>query len=53
MATRVGEARRKLLLRTFGSLQGVRGASVEELSALGGISQRLARKIVDHLAGRE
>jgi excinuclease ABC subunit C len=48
----VGEARRKLLLRTFGSLQGVRGASVEQLAALDGISARLARGIVDHLAGR-
>ena len=49
----VGEARRKLLLRTFGSLQGVRGASVEELAALDGISASLARGIVDHLAGRD
>ena len=48
----VGPAKRKALLRTFGSLEGVRQASVEQLMALEGISPELARRIADHLAGR-
>jgi excinuclease ABC subunit C len=47
----VGAARRKALLRRFGSVAGVRQASVEELAALPGIGPELARTIRDHLAG--
>ncbi len=49
----VGPARRKLLLKTFGSVEGVRRASVEELGALPGIGPSLARTILDHLAKRD
>ena len=46
----VGDARRKALLKKFGSVQGVARASVEELAAVSGISAGLARTIADHLA---
>ncbi len=45
----VGAARRKALLKTFGSVRGVREASLEQLAAVPGISAELARRIVDHL----
>jgi excinuclease ABC subunit C len=45
----VGPAKRKALLRTFGSLAGVKAASVEELAQVPGISGELAAAIVDHL----
>ena len=46
----VGAARRKALLRRFGSVQGVARASVEELAAMPGIGPDLARRILDQLA---
>ncbi len=42
----VGPARRKALLRVFGSVQGVRAASVEELAAVPGIGPDLAAAIL-------
>jgi excinuclease ABC subunit C len=45
----VGPAKRKTLLRTFGSVAGVKKASVEELMALTGISPMLAKTIAEHL----
>jgi excinuclease ABC subunit C len=41
----VGPARRKRLLRHFGSVKGVRGASVDELAEVPGITEKLARAI--------
>jgi len=41
----IGPERRRLLLREFGSLEGIREASEEDLAALPGISQELARRI--------
>ncbi len=46
----VGPARRKVLLRRFGSVIGVGRASVEELAAVRGISTELALTIREHLA---
>ena len=46
----VGEARRKALLRHFGSLKRVRVASVEELTQVPGIISSLAEAIHRHLA---
>ena len=46
----VGPARRRKLLRTFGSAAGVRRASVGELAAVPGISHELAAAIKDALA---
>jgi excinuclease ABC subunit C len=46
----VGPARRKALLRRFGSVAGVAAASVEELAGIPGISMQLARTIRDRLS---
>jgi len=48
---RIGPAKRKALLRRFGSVVGVERASVEELSAITGITPELARAILEHLSG--
>jgi excinuclease ABC subunit C len=45
----VGPQRRKQLLQQFGSLAGIREASVDELSALPGFSEKLAHAIKAHL----
>jgi excinuclease ABC subunit C len=42
----IGEAKRRVLLQTFGSLQGVRDASLESIAALPGFGQKTAEKIV-------
>ncbi|MEO0651172.1 MAG: excinuclease ABC subunit UvrC, partial [Planctomycetota bacterium] len=47
----VGEAKRKALLRAFGSVVGVKQASVEQIAALPTIGPELARTIVEHLHG--
>ena len=47
----VGPAKRKALLKRFGSVAGVREASVEELARIPGISAGLAQVIRDHLGG--
>jgi excinuclease ABC subunit C len=49
----VGAARRRQLLQTFGSLEGVRNASPEAIAALPGFSLRNAQRIFDLLHGRQ
>ncbi len=51
----IGPARRQKLLRHFGSVKGVKRASVEELSAVETIGDELARSIFDalHSAGKD
>ena len=46
--TGVGPSRRRLLLERFGSLAGVRLATVEEIAALPSFSIRLAERILNH-----
>jgi len=46
----VGPARRKALLKHFGSLKRVRAATVEELAEVEGVSATLARVIHEHLS---
>ena len=45
----VGPTKRRLLLERFGSLAGVRSASVAELASVPGFSARLAERILGHL----
>lgn len=45
----IGPRRKRNLIRRFGSVEGIRRASLEELSAAKGISPTLARKIKEHL----
>jgi excinuclease ABC subunit C len=45
----VGPARRRALLERFGSLAGVRLASVDEVAAVPGFSSRLAERVLHHL----
>jgi excinuclease ABC subunit C len=45
----VGPRRRRLLLERFGSLAGVRSASVSELATVPGFSTRLAERVLSHL----
>lgn len=47
----IGDERRKLLLRKFGSVAHIAGASVDEIAALKGISKALALLIHDRLKG--
>jgi len=47
----VGPARRNTLLRTFGSVEKIGSAPIEELTALKGITQELAETIKEHLGG--
>jgi excinuclease ABC subunit C len=45
----IGPARRRWLLQHFGSLEAIRQASLEELTAAPGITPELAQKIKEHL----
>jgi excinuclease ABC subunit C len=45
----LGPKRRRELLRQFGGLQGVRGAGIDDLVKVRGISLALAEKIYDDL----
>ncbi len=45
----VGPAREQELLRRFGSVEAVRGASASELAATPGIGERMARRILEQL----
>ncbi len=45
----VGPARRKALLKAFGSIEAIRAASVEEIAAVPGIPKTVALRIKEHL----
>jgi excinuclease ABC subunit C len=45
----VGPQRRKALLRAFGSIDGIRSASVDELTAVNGMTRKVAERIKDTL----
>ena len=49
----VGERRRRELLHAFGSLQGVKDASLEQIAALPGFSTKTAQKVIDALHASE
>jgi excinuclease ABC subunit C len=48
----VGAARRRELLKAFGSLEGVKSATPEKIAELPGFSVKTAQKILDVLHGR-
>ena len=48
----VGPRRRRMLLERFGSLAGVKSASVSELATVPGFSTRLAERVLEHLQTR-
>lgn len=45
----IGEVKKKELLRVFGSVEKIRNAKIEELTKVNGISQNLAKKILENL----
>ena len=45
----IGEAKKKELLRVFGSVEKIRGADVEELVKVKGINRELAEKLISRL----
>lgn len=49
----VGPERRRRLLAAFGSVEGLRGASVEQLARVPGITRPVAERIREHLRPRE
>ena len=49
----IGPARRRALLRTFGSVAGVRSAADADLLAVPGLSPTLVAALRDHLGGPE
>jgi excinuclease ABC subunit C len=46
----IGPSKRRLLLQRFGSVQGVRDATVEQIAGLPGFSEGSARRLLDTLA---
>lgn len=47
--TGVGPKRKKILLSNFGSIDGIRAASIEDLAALPGMNIKTAEKVRDYL----
>ena len=45
----IGPKRRKMLIRTFGSVKGIREASEEQIAASPGMTEKVARQIKEHL----
>lgn len=45
----VGPRRKRLLLRNFGSIEGIRRATVEEIAAVPTMTKRLAEQVSDYL----
>ena len=45
----VGPRRKRLLLRTFGSLEGIRRATAEEIASVPTMTKRLAEQVRDYL----
>ncbi|WP_406670932.1 excinuclease ABC subunit UvrC [Methanolobus sp. ZRKC4] len=48
----VGPSRKRILLENFDSIDKIRSASVGDLSGLDGISEQLAKKILEHLESK-
>lgn len=48
----IGPKRKKVLLKTFGSLKRIREASVDELAALPGMTRDAAERVLEFLGGK-
>lgn len=49
MVPGIGPKRKRMLMRRFGSVRGVRDATVEEIAAVPGLTMTVARAIKDHI----
>jgi excinuclease ABC subunit C len=49
----IGPAKRRLLIHRFGSVDGIRGASLDEIAGVPGIGRALALSLWTHLGGAE
>jgi excinuclease ABC subunit C len=47
----VGPQRRRALLKKFGSVNGIREASLEELAAVPGMNRTVARRVYEYFHG--
>jgi excinuclease ABC subunit C len=45
----IGPKRRKILVRAFGSVKGIREATEQEIAAAPGMTEKIARQIKEHL----
>ena len=45
----IGPKRRRILLRRFGSVKGIKEATIEELAAVPGMTSTLAQRVKDYL----
>ena len=49
----IGQSKAKLLLKHFGSLKAVKNASLEDLTEVSGISEKIANNIINHFNKQE
>jgi excinuclease ABC subunit C len=45
----IGDARRKALIKTFGSVRGIKAATAEEIASVPGMNRKLAETVKEHL----
>lgn len=45
----IGEAKKKKLLKEFGSIEGIKKAKIEDLTKVPGITEKIAKKIIEKL----
>ena len=49
----IGEKRRLALLRHFGSIEGIRKASVDDIAGIKGFNRKVAEKLLNALRGKK
>ncbi|MBI3378594.1 MAG: excinuclease ABC subunit UvrC [Nitrospirae bacterium] len=49
----IGEKKRLALLRHFGSIEGIRGAGIDEIAGIKGFNKKIAEKLLNALMERE
>ncbi len=45
----IGDTRRKALIKTFGSVRGIKAAEIDEIAAVPGMNRKLAETVKEHL----